>query len=378
MKLLFASDSFKGSLNSEEIITLLDRAAKKVFSNCETIGIPIADGGEGTVNALISATNGYKKLVEVKNPLMQNIEAYYGVINDDTAVIEIAAASGLALLSSDKLNPLNTTSYGTGQLIKTALHDGYRKIIIALGGSATNDGGMGAMSALGVKFFDSEGYLLDGKGENLEYVADIDLTGMPSSISECDFTIMCDVDNPLLGEKGATYTFGAQKGGTEEMLARLEAGMTNYAIHLEQKFNTTVSNIKGGGAAGGLGTAFKIFLNANIKSGIETVLDIVGFDTLLHSVDLVVTGEGSIDWQSAFGKATSGVGMRCKERGVPVIAIVGRIGEGFEKMYELGIDSIMAITDKTMSLEYAMENAHSLYEQAAERAFRMVKIGMKI
>ncbi len=378
MKIVFASDSFKGSLSSERINLLLEEAAKKVFPGCKTVGIPIADGGEGTVDAMVMAVGGVKKSVTVKNPLMKDIVAEYGVISEDTAVVELAAASGLTLLSDIERNPLNTTSYGTGQLIKNALDNGFRKIIIAIGGSATNDGGMGALSALGVKFFDAKGDVLEGIGNNLEKVAGFDTNGLHPAITETEFTVMCDVDNPLTGEHGATNTFGAQKGGTAESLECLENGMRNYAALLGNHFNIDVNSIKGGGAAGGIGAALRLFLNASMRSGINILLDTVNFDAIIKDACLVVTGEGRMDMQSAHGKAISGVGARCKEQGVPVLALVGSTGDGAEQLYDMGIESIMPIVDSCMSLDSAILNAEKLYSNAAERAFRMIKIGSRL
>ena len=225
MKLLFASDSFKGTLSSEQIIRLLTETAEKIFPGCETSGVPIADGGEGTVDAVIAVTKGSLRKVKVHGPLMEETEASYGVFHGDSAIIEMASASGLPMVPTEKRNPLNTTTYGTGELIKDALDQGYRKLSIAIGGSATNDGGMGAMRALGVRFLDVDGAELSGCGADLEKVAKIDMSGLHPAIAEAEITVMCDVNNPLTGPDGATYTFGKQKGGTPEILDRLEAGM---------------------------------------------------------------------------------------------------------------------------------------------------------
>ena len=302
MRFLFASDSFKGTLSSETIIELLTAAADKVFPGCETVGVPIADGGEGTVDAVITVTKGEKRRLTVHGPLMEETQSSYGVFHGDSAIIEMAAASGLPMVPDDKKNPLNTTTYGTGELIRDALKQGYRKISIAIGGSATNDGGMGAMRALGIRFLDREGKELEGRGSDLEKVADIDMEGLDPAAAEAEFTVMCDVNNPLTGPDGAAYTFGKQKGGTPEILDELEAGMKNYAAVIQEKLGMDVDKIPGAGAAGGLGAALCVFLHANLKSGIETVLDLIDFDGLLEGTDLVVTGEGRIDWQSAFGK----------------------------------------------------------------------------
>ena len=378
MKFLFASDSFKGTLSSEKIIELLTDSAESVFPGCETFGVPVADGGEGTVDAVIAVTKGTIKKVKVHGPLMEDAEATYGEFNGDSAIIEMAAASGLPMVPTEKRNPLNTTSYGTGELIKDALDSGYRKISIAIGGSATNDGGMGAMSALGVKFMDAEGNVLEGIGSDLTKVADIDMSGLHPAVKETEFTVMCDVTNPLTGPDGATYTFGKQKGGTPEILDTLEAGMKKYAALILDKTGVDVDKVQGAGAAGGLGAAFKVFLNANMKSGIETVLDLIEFDKLLEGVDMVVTGEGRIDWQSAFGKVPSGIGMRCKKHGIPAIAIVGGMGKGADKIFEFGIDSIIPTINGAMDIEEALDRAVELYKGAADRAFRMVRVGMNI
>ena len=363
MKLLFASDSFKGTLSSDQIIKLLNESAQRIFPGCETVGVPVADGGEGTVDAVIAVTKGDYRKVKVHGPLMEETEASYGVFHGDSAIIEMAAASGLPMVPTEKRNPLNTTTYGTGELIKDALDHGYRKLSIAIGGSATNDGGMGAMSALGVRFLDAEGNVLTGVGSDLEKVADIDMSGLHPAVAEAEITVMCDVTNPLTGPDGATYTFGKQKGGTPEILDRLEAGMKKYAALMREK-GMDVENQAGAGAAGGLGAALCGYLKANLKSGIETVLDLIDFDGLLEGTDLVVTGEGRIDWQSAFGKVPSGIGMRCKAKGVPAVAIVGGMGNGAEKIYDFGVESIIPTINGAMDIEEALERAEVLFKTA--------------
>ena len=377
MRFLFASDSFKGTLTSEQIIRLLSQAAEEIFPGCETAGVPVADGGEGTVDAVVTATGGEYRKVTVHGPLMEEVTASYGVFHGDSAIIEMAAASGLPMVPNEKRNPLNTTTYGTGELIKDALDQGYRKLSIAIGGSATNDGGMGAMRALGVRFPDENGAELEGFGADLEKVADIDMSGLHPAVAEAEITVMCDVNNPLTGPDGATYTFGKQKGGTPEILDRLEAGMKQYAAVMREH-GMDVEQMAGAGAAGGLGAALCGYLHANLKSGIETVLDLIDFNGLLEGTDLVVTGEGRIDWQSAFGKVPSGIGMRCKAKNVPAVAIVGGMGNGAEKIYEFGIDSILPTINGAMDLEEALERAEELYANAADRMFRMVRAGMRL
>lgn len=376
MKFLFASDSFKGTLSSETIIGLLTQSAKEIFPGCETAGTLIADGGEGTVDAVIAMTKGSIIQVPVHGPLMEETTATYGKIDDTSAIIEMAAASGLPMVPAELRNPLNTTTYGTGELIRDALDKGFRNISIALGGSATNDGGMGAMAALGVKFFDRDGALLTGVGSDLAKVAKVDVSGLHPAVAQTTFTVMCDVNNPLTGPDGATYTFGKQKGGTPEILDQLEAGMLSYAKVAGEALGKDIDHIPGAGAAGGLGAAVCGFLNATLKSGIETVLDLIGFDQMLEGVDLVVTGEGRIDWQSAFGKVPSGIGMRCKGKGIPAVAIVGGMGNGAEKIYDFGVESILPTINGAMDIEEALERAEELYKAAADRMFRFIKVGM--
>ena len=378
MKFLFASDSFKGTLSSEQIITLLDAAAKNVFPDCETMGIPVADGGEGTIDAVISVLHGSIYEVDVHGPLMEEVVSRYGETGNGAAVIEMAAASGLPMVPVDKRDPRVTTTYGTGELIKTALDRGCRDITIAIGGSATNDGGMGAMRALGIRFLDENGEELSGCGNDLARVADIDISGLHSAVKDARFTIMCDVNNPLTGPDGATYTFGKQKGGSPEILDELEQGMIHYAALIREKVGTDVDQIPGSGAAGGLGAAFCVFLKAEMKSGIETVLDLIHFDELLEGVDLVITGEGRIDWQSAFGKVPSGIGNRCRKKGIPAIAIVGGMGDKAEMIFDHGIDSIITTINGAMGLHESLERAEELYAGAAERAYRMLKPVMRL
>lgn len=375
MKLLFASDSFKGSLSSEQIVGILTETAKNIFPSCQCKGISVADGGEGTVDAVVQAMNGQIRTISAHGPLMEDISCSYGVFDEDHAVIEMAAASGLPMVPKEKRNPLYTTTYGTGELIQDALEQGYRKIAIAIGGSATNDGGMGAMIALGIRFFDKNGKALAGFGADLEKVDSIDVSGLHPAVAETEFTVMCDVTNPLTGPEGATYTFGKQKGGTPEILDKMEKDMINYSGKLKELTGIDVDEIPGSGAAGGLGAALKVFLHANMKSGIETVLDLIEFDSLLEDVDLVITGEGRMDWQSAFGKVPSGIGMRCKAMGIPVVAIVGGMGNGAEKLYEFGIESIVTTISGIMSIEEAMAQAEELYQNAAVRTFRMLRAG---
>ncbi len=375
MNLLFASDSFKGTISSEKTAELLTKAAIQVFPQCKCISVPVADGGEGTVDAVLSAMGGRKITVAVHDPLMRNLSASYGKIDENRAIIEMAAASGLPLLAEEERNPAKTTSYGTGELIASALKAGCKDITIAIGGSATNDGGMGCMCALGVRFFNENDGELEGTGENLKQVAHIDVSGLLPEIKGASFTVICDVTNPLCGRNGATYTYGPQKGGTPELLAELEEGMCNYRDVIEKEFNINLDKISGAGAAGGLGGALAVFLHAGMKPGIETVLDLIGFDSRLQDISLVVTGEGRLDGQSCFGKVVQGVGRRCKKQGIPAIALVGSVGDGAEQILQHGITAVVKTAPDDMPLSQALARAEELYFLAAVRMFTKIKNG---
>lgn len=380
MNFLFASDSFKGSLSSERIAQLLTEAAREVFGDCSCCAIPMADGGEGTAQAVLSACGGTWVPVRVRGPLGEPVEAGYGLLPTDpaagrtepSAVIEMASASGLVLVPPALRDPRNTSTFGTGELIAAALAAGIRNITIAIGGSATNDGGMGCMAALGVRFLDVGGKPLEGKGNDLAKVKTIDASGLLSAAREARFTVMCDVDNPLLGEDGATHTFGPQKGAVPVIADELEQGMENYAAVLKRELGAD-TGFPGAGAAGGLGAALKIFLHADMRSGAESVLDLAGFNAKATEADLVITGEGRIDWQSAHGKVVSAVAKRCKAAGVPCIAICGGMGERAEEMLSL-VDSIAVTAPGPCSLEFAMEHAEELYKSAAVRTMRLLRI----
>lgn len=378
MKLLFASDTFKGTLSSVKTICLLTKAAKEVFGECECIGIPVADGGEGTADAVIHVMKGEKIRIQVHGPLMETVEASYGKIDERRAILEMAEASGLPMVPEAFRDPRNTSTYGTGELLMDAMERGFTDISIAIGGSATNDGGMGCMRALGVRFLDCDGNELEGRGSDLIRLAHIDCSGMSKRIHDTKFTVMCDVNNLLCGKDGATYTFGKQKGGTPDVLDELERGMQNYRDVIIREFQVDPDQIQGAGAAGGLGAALMVFLQATLKSGIETVLDLIGFDDMLNNVMLVVTGEGRADWQSCFGKVMQGVGKRCRKYGIPVVALVGAMGEGAEQLYDFGITSMMTTVNSVMELEEALGRAEELYYCGAVRMFRIIKAGMEM
>ena len=378
MRFLFASDSFKGTLSSQQTVRLLAKAAEEVFGEIEYSGVPVADGGEGTTDAVVAAENGEWITAEVCGPMMEKITARYGRLDERRAVLEMAAASGLPLVPIEKRNPLYATSYGTGELIRHALDQGFTDISIAIGGSATNDGGMGCARALGVRFLDSEGRELEGRGEDLEKVSAIDVSNLDHRISLSKITVMCDVTNPLCGPDGATWTFGAQKGATPEIQERLEAGMVNYRDVIRRQFGIDPDAIQGAGAAGGLGTALMVFLGGEMKSGIDTVLDLIDFDKRLEGTDLVVTGEGRTDWQSCFGKVMQGVGERAERKGVIAVGLCGSLGRDAAQIFNHGIASLMTTVDAPMPLEEALGRAEELYYLGAVRMFRFIKAGMDL
>lgn len=378
MKFVFASDSFKGSLTSAETGAALTAAARAVFGECETCVAPIADGGEGVADAVLSARGGRRIERVVRDPLGAPTRASFGMLSDTEAIIEMASASGLTLVRPEARNPEVTSTYGTGELVRAALELGATDITIGIGGSATNDGGMGFASALGAKFYDRCGERLAGVGGDLARVERVDLSELDPRLSRARITVMCDVTNPLCGETGATRVFGPQKGADPEMVERLELGMQTYRRALLREFGVDANDLPGSGAAGGLGAALRILFNAELKSGIEVMLDLVRFDDLSRSADLIVTGEGRADGQSANGKVLSGVGRRARRLGVPCVALCGSVGDGYRALYDSGISCIMTTVDSPMPLADALARARELYYDGAVRLFQLVKIGFEL
>lgn len=371
MKIISASDSFKGSLTQEKINQLLKDTAKKVFGDFKMVELLISDGGEGALDALISYKKGKILQAEVSDPLFRKINARYGVF-EDIAVISMSEASGITLVNGEEKNPYYTTTYGTGELIKKVVLDGYKKVYVTIGGSATNDGGLGVMSALGYKVYKKDGTLCKGVGKELIDVARIDCSNAIDT-SAVEFIVLSDVTNPLMGEKGASKVFAKQKGATPEMIEELEKGMKNWASVLDKTFNVKTQEIIGGGAAGGLGAMLYAVLSSKMRSGIEEMLNLSGFDEALKDADFVITGEGRIDGQSLDGKVISGIVNRAKRQGVPVYAIVGSVGENADKLYEKGLDGIYSIINKPDSLENVLNNSEKLYSACAESLFRTIK-----
>ena len=353
-KVTIAVDSFKGSLSSKEVAESFADGFRTIFSQCEICKVAIADGGEGTVDALVETLGGEYVEVSVSDPLHRPTKARYGIVEGDTAVIEMAAASGLTLLKQEERNPLLTSTYGTGELILDALNRGCRRFLVGIGGSATNDGGTGMLRALGFRFLDSEGNALQGGGEILERIARIDDSGVCREVRESCFTVACDVTNPLYGERGAAYVYAPQKGADERMVEQLDRGLRNFARVVEEFNGAQIGVSEGAGAAGGLGGGFKALLGAKLERGITMVIQAMHFDKIIEGSDLVVTGEGRIDRQSIMGKAPSGVLAVAKAQNIPTIAIAGGV-EWCDELRDCGFSLIEVVTPKGMSLEEAMQ-----------------------
>jgi glycerate kinase len=378
MKIIVAPDSFKGSRSSIEVADLIEKGIRNVYPDAEIVKIPIADGGEGTVDAAVSGADGEYREMKVRGPLGDPVKAKYGILKGGRAVIEMAAASGLPLVPENKRNPLFTTTYGTGELIESALEEGCREFLLGIGGSATTDAGMGMAQALGYSFKDKDGNELGDGGGELAKLVEIDSSGADPRVAESRFTVASDVNNPLYGKEGAAYIYGPQKGATPEMVKELDANLRLFAKVVEKTLGRDISQIPGAGAAGGLGAGLIVFCGAELKSGIQAVLDIVGFDNHIESTDLVITGEGAIDGQSTYGKVPVGIAQRVQKHDIPVLAIVGNIGPGAENVYNFGIHGIMSTVNKAMPLSEAMANSAALLEEAAERVMRIIGIGRKL
>lgn len=374
MKFVLAPDSFKESMTAKEAAEAMERGIKKVMPNAEFAQVPMADGGEGTVQSLVDATGGELIETEVTGPLGKRTKAVFGILGDKTtAVIEMASASGIQLVKKEERNPLYTTTYGTGELIKAALDKGVKRIFIGIGGSATNDGGAGMLQALGGKLLDKNGQELPFGGGALGKLHKIDLTNLDSRLKEVIIEVACDVTNPLTGKTGASHVFGPQKGATPEIVEILDKNLVHYAEIIRQQFHKDVENIPGAGAAGGLGGGIMAFLNAELKRGVDLVIKYTELEEKVQGATYVFTGEGSIDSQTIFGKTPFGVAKTAKKFGIPVIAFAGRIGDGVEVLYENGIDAIIGIVPGAVSLEEALKKGEINLERAAENIARILK-----
>ena len=342
-KILLVPDSFKGTLSSRQVCQVMAGQLRRFFPQAQVKSIPVADGGEGSVEAFLAAAGGERRTRTVTGPFGEPVEAFYGILGDGrTAVIEMAACAGLPL-AEGRLNPERATTYGVGELLLAAKEAGCTKAILGLGGSCTNDGGAGAAAALGAKFTRADGAAFVPSGGTLGEIAALDVSPVAQALQGMELTAMCDIDNPLYGEAGAAAVFAPQKGADAAMVARLDAGLRHLGQVAARCLGRDFSHLPGAGAAGGLGFGMAAFCGAQLRMGIDAVLDAVGFDSLLPGTDVVFTGEGKIDSQSARGKVVSGVAARCRKAGVPVVAVVGQIGQGFEEMYQQGLTAVFSI-----------------------------------
>lgn len=353
-KIVLAIDSFKGCLSSKEIEQCIAEEIHRILPSCQTVCIPIADGGEGMLDTLIEATQGTFVSTQAHDPLMRIRPARYGILGDQrTAIIEMAEINGLTTLSPIKRNPMKTSTYGTGELIKDALEKGFRRFIIGIGGSATNDAGMGMIQALGAHLYDKQGNELEQGGKIMEQIARIDLKHQHPALKEATFIVACDVQNPFCGPQGAAYVFARQKGASEEQIRQLDKGMRHLALLIERDFSYNINKVKGAGAAGGLGGAFATFLQAHLQSGIDLLLNAVDFDRKITNADWIITGEGKADRQTAEGKVPAGVLKRAKKANIPVMLIAGKV-EDKACLKQMGFARIVQISPDNLPLEEAM------------------------
>ena len=373
-KFVLAPDSFKESMTAKEVCVAMEKGIRKVFSDAEIVHVPMADGGEGTVESLVDATNGHKEYIEVQGPLPeQKVKAYYGILGDEkTAVIEMAQASGLMLVEPRYRNPLTTTTYGTGELIKAALDKGVSTVIIGIGGSATVDGGIGMAQALGVKFTDKYGNNIEPTGRGLTKIDKISMENLDKRVKKVNFIIASDVENILTGKKGAAAVFGPQKGATPDEVELLDKGLIHYAEIIRRDIGKNVEDIAGSGAAGGLGAGLIAFLDAKLQSGVEVVANTVELAEKISQADYVFTGEGGMDFQTKYGKTPFGVAQVAKKYQKPVFAEAGYLGERIEELYDIGISAIFGIVDKSESIEESLEKGPQNVERTTENIARLI------
>lgn len=375
MKFVLAPDSFKESMTAKEACEAMERGIKKVNPNIECVHVLMADGGEGTMQSLVDATGGEVYSLEVVGPLGNKVKAEYGILgNGEIGVLEMASASGIHLVSLEERNPLITTTYGTGELIKACLDKGVKKLLIGIGGSATNDGGAGVVQALGGRLLDKDGNELGFGGGELEALEKIDLTNFDSRLKDVVIEVACDVTNPLCGDTGASYVFGPQKGANIEMVKILDNNLKHYAKVIKEQLNIDVLEKEGAGAAGGLGAGLMAFLNGNLRKGIEIVIEYSGLEEKIKNCDMVWTGEGSIDFQTQYGKTPLGVATVAKKYNKPVIALAGRVGDDIEILYEKGIDSIFGIMKGVTTIEEALIKGKENIEKTSENIIRLMAV----
>lgn len=381
MKIVIAPDSFKESLSSLQVAGAIERGLKRVFPRARCVIVPMADGGEGTVQALVAATGGRILRRKVTGPMGMPVQARFGLLGDgETAVIEMAEASGLPLVPREARDPMLATTRGTGELLVAALKLGVKHIIIGIGGSATNDGGAGMAQALGARLLAADGQELDahGSGGLLEQVARVDASALHPALKQTRITVACDVDNPLCGRQGASRVYGPQKGATPEMVRRLDANLRRWARVLARDLGQDVAALPGAGAAGGLGAGLMAFTGAQLRSGVDIVVEAAGLARELEGAVLAVTGEGRVDSQTAFGKTPSGVAKLARRKRVPVVAIGGGLADDARGAFDHGIDALEAAVARDMDLPTAMKRAPELIENAAERVARLIKVGQRI
>ncbi len=379
MRFLVAPDSFKGSLTAAEAARVMARGLRTVFPDAEILELPVADGGEGTVDALLAATGGTSRCTRVRGPLGDPVEAVWGVLGDGrTAVIEAAAASGLGLVPEGCRDPRRASTFGTGELVKAALDAGFRRILLGLGGSGTNDGGAGFARALGARLLDAEGRDLPEGGAALARLARVDASGLDPRLRATELLVASDVDSPLCGPRGATAVFGPQKGLAPEGVKELDAALSNLARIVSRDTGREVADLPGAGAAGGLGAGLLWFTRAQLRPGVELLLEASAFEARLRGVDLVFTGEGRTDVQTALGKAPLGVAAAARRHGIPVVCLSGSLGEGAENLLTLGVGALASVPPGPLDLATCMANAAPLLESAARRAARLVSIGMRL
>ena len=375
MKVLVATDSYKGSLSTFEAANAIKEGILLSDKNVEVNICPLADGGEGTLETIVSANNGKIHTVNVTGPLGDTVLAQYGVVND-IAIIEMASAAGITLVPDEKRNPLHTTTDGVGELIREAINNGCRKFIVGIGGSATNDGGIGMLQALGVELLDSNGCAVSYGAKGLKDLTTINIDNMMPELKKCTFEIACDVTNPLCGENGCSAIYGPQKGATKEMIINMDSWLENYARLTAKEINKETKDCKGAGAAGGIGFAFISYLGGTLKSGIDLVIEATGLEEKINACDVVVTGEGRLDAQTCMGKAPIGVARIAKKYGKIVIAFTGSVSDTARACNENGIDAYFSITNSPCTIEHAMDSqiAYKNLKNTSEQVFRLAKI----
>lgn len=379
MKILIAPQAFKGSISAVDAAAAMREGVLRVLPDAEVFAVAVADGGDGTLETLVEGSGGDIHHIEVTGPLGERRPAEWGAMGDGaTAVIEMARTSGLALVPEEKRNPLITTTFGLGEAIIHAIDAGYRRFIIGIGGSATNDAGAGMAQALGVRLLDNGGKDLEFGGAALSRLNHIDMSGLNETVRNCEFLVACDVNNPLTGPTGASAIYGPQKGATPEMIERLDAALLHFAEVVKRDIGVEINDIPGSGAAGGLGGGMIAFTNGELRAGVDIVLETVRLDDYLTGCNLVITGEGSMDHSTIYNKAPVGVAERAKRLGIPVVGISGSLGAGFQDVHEHGIDALAAITPGPMTLEEASECAAVLISNATEQVLRFLRAGSQV